>query len=141
MYCYDSAFIGTTLALHLSNTASASTTSPKASFSISSNTVFTAQAGTFSGTILGVSLAERWGRKITIMGGRALFMVGTGSMLRGVNGLTIGATSIMMPIYVAECSPALFRGRLVGIFETMLQRARLRLLGQSRRRKHLRFPR
>lgn len=27
----------------------------------------------------------------------------------------------MIPIYIAECSPALIRGRLVGIFEIMLQ--------------------
>lgn len=29
----------------------------------------------------------------------------------------------MIPIYIAECSPALIRGRLVGIFEIMLQTA------------------
>lgn len=27
----------------------------------------------------------------------------------------------MIPVYIAECSPALIRGRLVGIFEIMLQ--------------------
>ena len=27
----------------------------------------------------------------------------------------------MIPIYISECSPALIRGRLVGIFEIMLQ--------------------
>lgn len=40
---------------------------------------------------------------------------------RVLTGLGIGASSTMIPIFIAECSPALIRGRLVGIFEIMLQ--------------------
>lgn len=40
-----------------------------------------------------------------------------------MTGLGIGASSVMIPIYIAECSPPLIRGRLVGIFEIMLQTA------------------
>lgn len=38
-----------------------------------------------------------------------------------MTGLGIGASSTLIPIYIAECSPALIRGRLVGTFEIMLQ--------------------
>lgn len=60
-------------------------------------------------------------------------MVGAGLMLHGtlgllyagraLTGLAIGATSTLIPIYIAECSSALIRGRLVGIFGVMLQTA------------------
>jgi MFS family permease len=41
---------------------------------------------------------------------------------RVFTGLGVGAASAMiLPIYVSECSPALIRGRLVGVFEVMLQ--------------------
>lgn len=42
---------------------------------------------------------------------------------RALTGVGIGASSVMIPIYIAECSPPLIRGRLVGIFEIMLQTA------------------
>ncbi|KAJ5005122.1 Quinate permease [Colletotrichum sp. SAR 10_66] len=42
---------------------------------------------------------------------------------RALTGLAIGASSTLIPVYIAECSPALIRGRLVGIFEIMLQTA------------------
>ncbi|KAJ4344890.1 uncharacterized protein N0V89_012635 [Didymosphaeria variabile] len=126
------AFIGTTLALpSFKHRFGLDTVSKSELTNLSSNIVSTFQAGAFFGAILGFFLAERWGRKITIMGGGALFMVGAGLMLHGtlgllyagraLTGLAIGATSTMIPIYIAECSPALIRGRLVGIFEIMLQ--------------------
>ncbi|OAG00718.1 general substrate transporter [Paraphaeosphaeria sporulosa] len=128
---WDSAFIGTTLALpSFKHRFGLDTVSPKELTNLSSKIVSTFQAGAFFGAIFGFLFAERWGRKITIMGGGALFMVGAGLMLHGTLGLyaecaltgpAIGATSTMIPIYIAECSPALIRGRLVGIFEIMLQ--------------------
>lgn len=128
MYGYDSAFIGTTLALP----------SFKRRFglegkstSLSSNIVSTFQGGAFFGAIIGFFCAERWGRKLTIIGSGCVFMIGAGLMLHGtlgllyagraLTGLAIGASSTMIPIYIAECSPARIRGRLVGIFEIMLQ--------------------
>lgn len=134
MYGYDSAFIGGTLALpSFKHRFGLDTVSSKELTNLSSNIVSTFQAGAFFGAIAGFFVAERWGRKITIMGGGALFMVGAGLMLHGtlgllyagraLTGLAIGATSTMIPIYIAECSPALIRGRLVGIFEIMLQTA------------------
>ncbi|KAJ4301119.1 hypothetical protein N0V90_003209 [Kalmusia sp. IMI 367209] len=132
MYGYDSAFIGTTLALpSFKHRFGLDTVSKSELTNLSSNIVSTFQAGAFFGAILGFFTAERWGRKITIMGAGCVFMIGAGLMLHGtlgllyagraLTGLAIGASSTMIPIYIAECSPALIRGRLVGIFEIMLQ--------------------
>ena len=38
-----------------------------------------------------------------------------------LSGLGVGATSMILPIYISECAPPLIRGRLVGLFEVMLQ--------------------
>ncbi|KAF2645786.1 general substrate transporter [Massarina eburnea CBS 473.64] len=134
MYGYDSAFIGGTLALPsfkrrfgLDKVSTAELTN------LSSNIVSTFQAGAFFGAIIGFFVAERWGRKPVILGGGTVFMIGVGFMLHGtlevlyagraLTGLAIGATSTMVPVYISECSPALIRGRLVGVFEIMLQTA------------------
>lgn len=152
MYSYDSAFIGTTLALpSFKHRFGLDTVSKSELTNLSSNIVSTFQAGAFFGAILGFFLAERWGRKLIIMGGGALFMVGAGLMLHGtlgllyarraLTGLAIGATSTTIPIYIAECSPALIRGRLVGIFENMLQVALVFGFWELRREEHLCRPR
>ncbi|KAF1974075.1 putative sugar transporter [Bimuria novae-zelandiae CBS 107.79] len=132
MYGYDSAFIGGTMALpSFKHRYGLDTANSDESTNLSSNIVSTFQAGALFGAIAGFFIAERWGRMVTIMGGGALFMVGAGLMLHGtlgvlyggrvLTGLSIGATSTIIPIYIAECSPALIRGRLVGMFEIMLQ--------------------
>ena len=132
MYGYDSAFIGGTLALpSFKHRFGLDTVSPQELTDLSSNIVSTFQAGAFFGAIAGFCLAERLGRKITIMGAGALFMTGAGLMLHGtlgllyggrvLTGLSIGSITTIVPIYIAECSPAAIRGLLVGIFEIMLQ--------------------
>ncbi|KAF2121192.1 general substrate transporter [Lophiotrema nucula] len=98
---------------------------------LSSNIVSTFQAGAFFGCVIGFFTPELWGRKPIIMGSGCVFIVGAGLMMHGtigllyggrvLTGLAIGASSTMIPVYIAECSPALIRGRLVGIFEIMLQ--------------------
>ncbi|KAH8662141.1 general substrate transporter [Xylariales sp. PMI_506] len=132
MYGYDSAFIGGTLALTsfkhafgLDKVSSAELTA------LSSNIVSTFQAGAFFGCIFGFFSAERFGRKPVIMASGVVFIVGVILQMIGIvgllyagralTGLAIGASSTMLPIYISECSPALIRGRLVGIFEIMLQ--------------------
>ncbi|KAJ5728757.1 sugar transporter [Penicillium malachiteum] len=89
------------------------------------------QAGAFFGAIFGFFFAEYLGRKPVILGsgivfanGSALQLVGHISELyagRVLTGLGVGASSTMIPVYIAKCSPPLIRGRLVGIFEIMLQ--------------------
>jgi len=36
-------------------------------------------------------------------------------------GLAVGASSLIIPVYISECAPPAIRGRLVGIFECALQ--------------------
>lgn len=131
MYGYDSAFIGGTLSLPSFETSFG--LDPKSSeyTNLSSNIVSTFQAGAFFGAIFGFFLAERFGRKPTILLSGVIFSIGVILQLighidllyggRALTGLGIGATSMIIPIYISECSPALIRGRMVGMFEIMLQ--------------------
>jgi MFS family permease len=48
--------------------------------------------------------------------GKALLYVG-----RILTGWSVGASSMLVPIYVAECSPQHVRGRLVGLYEVGVQ--------------------
>ncbi|RAO73889.1 uncharacterized protein BHQ10_009901 [Talaromyces amestolkiae] len=129
MYGYDSAFIGGTLSLPSFQTSFGLTTATTTN--LSSNIVSTFQAGAFFGAILGFFLAERFGRKLVIILFGLVFIVGVILQLighlgllyagRALTGLTIGCTSMIIPIYISECSPAQIRGRMVGMFEIMLQ--------------------
>ncbi|TPX07829.1 uncharacterized protein E0L32_010516 [Thyridium curvatum] len=128
MYGYDSAFIGGTLSLPSFRKAYGLDNNTAG---LSSNIVSTFQAGAFFGCIAGFFVAERFGRKPTIMVSGVVFIIGVILQMigrlgllyagRALTGLGIGASSLMLPIYISECSPALIRGRLVGIFEIMLQ--------------------
>lgn len=40
---------------------------------------------------------------------------------RVLTGFSIGATSLLVPVYIAEAAPAHIRGRLVGIYEVAIQ--------------------
>ncbi|KAL4876863.1 general substrate transporter [Aspergillus karnatakaensis] len=134
MYGYDSAFIGGTLALPaFKSTFGLEDATDSEAADISSNVVSCFQAGAFFGALIGFFFAERYGRKLTIIGSGVVFSVGAIVQLIGLmslmylgrvlTGLGVGASSTLIPIYIAECSPALIRGRLVGIFEIMLQTA------------------
>lgn len=129
MYGYDSAFIGGTLALPSFEKSFGLTAATETN--LSSNIVSTFQAGAFFGAISGFFLAESLGRKPVIMLFGGVFIVGVILQLighlgllyggRALTGLAIGCTSMVIPIYISECSPALIRGRMVGMFEIMLQ--------------------
>ncbi|KAJ0109470.1 uncharacterized protein J7T55_000395 [Diaporthe amygdali] len=132
MYGYDSAFIGGTLSLPSFKHAFGLDTVTSAELTaLSSNIVSTFQSGAFFGCMVGFFTAERFGRKPIIIASGAVFIIGVILQIigmlgllyagRALTGLAIGASSTLLPIYIAECSPALIRGRLVGIFEIMLQ--------------------
>ncbi|OJI84038.1 hypothetical protein ASPTUDRAFT_56004 [Aspergillus tubingensis CBS 134.48] len=108
MYGYDSAFIGGTLELPAFKTSFG--IDGNNSTSLSSNVVSMFQAGAFFGIVFTIgSSLQLVGRVDELYAGRVL------------TGLGVGASSTMIPVYIAECSPALVRGRLVGCFEIMLQ--------------------
>lgn len=108
---------------------------------IQANIVSTFQAGCFFGALLTFTIAEKIGRKRTVMIAGLVFLVGAalqtaarGSLNliyagRAIAGLGIGASSLTVPVYIAEVAPPSIRGRLVGIFEIASQGGGM--LGQS----------
>lgn len=132
MYGYDSAFIGGTLSLPaFQRTFGLDTSSASEKAALSSNIVSTFQAGAFFGCALGFPIAERWGRRVLLLVSAVVFSIGAGLQLvgmlgplyagRALTGVAVGASAMVMPIYISECAPPLIRGRLVGVFEVMLQ--------------------
>ncbi|KAJ5087801.1 hypothetical protein N7456_011417 [Penicillium angulare] len=129
MYGYDSAFIGTTLSLPSFIRAYGLNSADETN--LSSNIVSTFQGGAFFGSLFGFFLAERFGRKTTLAVAGVIFAIGVVLQLIGkigllyggrvLTGLGVGGSAMILPIYISECSPAKIRGRLVGIFEVMLQ--------------------
>lgn len=131
MFGYDSAFIGGTLALPSFQDSFGLTDDTYTA--LSANIVSTFQAGCFFGSILGFPSAEKLGRRITLILSGAVFCLGAilqttsagrlGMMYAGraFTGLGVGASAMIMPIYISECSPPTIRGRLIGMFEIALQ--------------------
>lgn len=132
MIGYDSAFIGTTLALDsFKNEFKFDTMSKPAQNLLSANIVSLYQAGAFFGAFFGYPLGHFWGRKIALLISALVFILGAGLMLgangdRGLGliyagrvlaGLGVGAGSNITPIYISELSPPAIRGRLVGVYE------------------------
>ncbi|KAM6513327.1 hypothetical protein FALCPG4_015761 [Fusarium falciforme] len=127
---YDTTVIGGTMALDsfrrdfdLLNTSGADRDT------LQGNIVSTFQAGCFFGSLLTFPLAEKIGRRRVIFVAAAVFILGGTLMTashgslpmliagRAVAGLGIGASSLIVPVYIAETSPPSIRGRLIGIFE------------------------
>jgi SP family arabinose:H+ symporter-like MFS transporter len=84
------------------------------------------------GTIIGAMLAgipgDRYGRRDSLRGLAILFFVSAIGcamawswlsfvVCRFIAGLAIGGSSVLGPMYIAEISPAKWRGRLVGFFQ------------------------
>jgi len=132
MIGYDSAFIGTTLALpsfvdefRLSDMEDAELALTKA------NIVSVYQAGAFFGSFGAYASSYYLGRRKSLLIWVLVFILGAGMMLganreRGLGliiggrvlaGLGVGGASNMVPIYISELSPPAVRGRLVGIYE------------------------
>ncbi|SCO91510.1 related to monosaccharide transporter [Fusarium oxysporum] len=105
MYGYDSAFIGGTLSLpSFQRTYGLDTASDSAKANLSSNIVSTFQGGAFFGCASSFLVAERFGRRPTLILAAFIFFIGAALQM-------IGRLD------------SLIRGRLVGTFEVMLQAA------------------
>ncbi|MFJ9127244.1 sugar porter family MFS transporter [Streptomyces sp. NPDC102340] len=87
--------------------------------------------GAAFGAVLGGRLADRYGRKRTILGLAALFLIGAlGAglapdvtvmvLFRVLLGLAVGGASATVPVFIAELAPAEMRGRLVTQNELMI---------------------
>jgi MFS family permease len=132
MIGYDSAFIGTTLALgSFKEEFGFNTMSKTAVNLVSANIVSCYQAGAFFGAFFAYPIGHFWGRKWGLLFAGAIFTLGAGLMLgatgdRGLGllyggrvlaGIGVGAGSNITPIYISEMAPPSIRGRLVGVYE------------------------
>jgi sugar porter (SP) family MFS transporter len=84
--------------------------------------------GTLAGALLSGPPGDRWGSLAVLRVVGVLYVVSAlGCALAGslatfvifrlIGGLAIGASSVLVPVYIAEISPAARRGRLVGLFQ------------------------
>jgi sugar porter (SP) family MFS transporter len=132
MIGYDSAFIGTTLALP-SFTKEFNFASYSASdlALLQANIVSVYQAGAFFGSLFAYATSHFLGRRKSLFVFASIFLLGAGIMLaasaerglapilagRVLAGIGVGGASNMVPIYISELAPPAVRGRLVGIYE------------------------
>ncbi|KAF1959621.1 quinate permease [Byssothecium circinans] len=132
MIGYDSAFIGTTLALpSFVDEFRLNEMNPSHLALTKANIVSVYQAGAFFGSFGAYVSSYYLGRKRSLLIWVLIFILGAGMMLganreRGLGliiggrvlaGLGVGGASNMVPIYISELSPPAVRGRLVGIYE------------------------
>ncbi|PSK55434.1 Hexose transporter 2 [Elsinoe australis] len=131
---YDTSVIGGTLALDSFRRAyNTAELSASARDTLAGNIVSTFQAGCFFGSLIAFPFGEKCGRKKAVLYASLVFLLGGTIMTaatgkigmiiggRAIAGLGIGAVSMLVPIYISECSPPSIRGRLVGIFEVASQ--------------------
>ncbi len=87
--------------------------------------------GAMVGALAGGSIADRIGRRSTLLWGGAIFIAGSllapasqnPAMLiaaRAMLGLAIGFTSVTAPVYVSELAPPQSRGMLIGLYQFAL---------------------
>ena len=132
MIGYDSAFIGTTLALpSFTKEFDFESLSTAEQNLVSANIVSVYQAGAFFGAWAGYAGGYFLGRRLGLTIFAALFVLGSGVMLaadhnvglgpiyggRVLAGFAIGGASNLVPIYISELAPPAVRGRLVGMYE------------------------
>ncbi|KAF2107844.1 general substrate transporter [Lophiotrema nucula] len=132
MIGYDSAFIGTTLALpSFTSEFKFADMSPEHLALVKANIVSVYQAGAFFGSFGAYASSYYLGRRKSLLIWVLVFILGAGLMLgangdRGLGliiggrvlaGLGVGGASNMVPIYISELAPPAIRGRLVGIYE------------------------
>jgi len=91
-------------------------------------TVAIALFGTVVGSLVSGVVGQRLGGRETLRITAALYIISAvGSafawswpslmFFRAIGGLAIGASSVLGPVYIAELSPAKWRGRMVGTFQ------------------------
>ncbi len=87
--------------------------------------------GAMTGAIVGGAVADRIGRRRTLVWAAGIFIVGsllaplapnvtTLIVARAIIGLGIGFTSVTAPVYVSELAPPQSRGMLIGLYQFAL---------------------
>ena len=131
MIGYDSAFIGTSLALpsFVKEFGFKQMSAHELAF-VKENIVSVYQAGAFFGALGAYISAHYLGRQKSLWVYCVVFLIGAGVMLKAANGdlgpiyagrvltgIGVGGASMVVPIYISEIAPPAVRGRLVGIYE------------------------
>ena len=93
--------------------------------------VISVLVGVMIGALVGGTVADRIGRRKTLIWGAVLFIAG--SILaplspnvyilfiaRGLLGIAVGFTSVTAPVYVSELAPPKTRGMLIGLYQFAL---------------------
>jgi sugar porter (SP) family MFS transporter len=87
--------------------------------------------GAMVGAITGGTIADRIGRRNTLVWGSVIFIIGSilaplspnvGTLIaaRALLGVAIGFTSVTAPVYVSELAPPQSRGMLIGLYQFAL---------------------
>ncbi|CEJ56450.1 hypothetical protein PMG11_02656 [Penicillium brasilianum] len=134
MFGYDLAFIGTSIDLKsFKRDFGLVGASQSVQDAFSANIVSLLQAGCFFGALAAAPLGDKLGRRIALALGAISFIVGSIMQVasagnkplmfvgRVLGGMGVGAASMLVPLYTAECAPPKIRGRLVGIYEIGVQ--------------------
>jgi sugar porter (SP) family MFS transporter len=88
-------------------------------------------AGVMIGALVGGVVADRIGRRKTLIAGAILFIVGSVIaplspnvvvlfVARALLGIAVGFTSVTAPVYVSELAPPQTRGMLIGLYQFAL---------------------
>ncbi|PVH69162.1 general substrate transporter [Cadophora sp. DSE1049] len=96
---------------------------------IVSNVVSTLQAGCFLGALIAFYIADKWGRRPSLLSAASMAIFGiviqtasSGEIAalyvgRFFAGVGVGAASMLTPLYVSENAPRSIRGGLTGIYQ------------------------
>ena len=87
--------------------------------------------GAMLGAIIGGTIADRIGRRLTLLWGGIIFIAGSVLaplspnvealiLARALLGIAIGFTSVTAPVYVSELAPPQARGTLIGLYQFAL---------------------
>lgn len=87
--------------------------------------------GAMAGAMVGGAVADRIGRRATLVWAGAIFIIGsllaplspnvaTLIVARAIIGIGIGFTSVTAPVYVSELAPPQSRGMLIGLYQFAL---------------------
>ncbi|KXG45313.1 Major facilitator superfamily domain, general substrate transporter [Penicillium griseofulvum] len=103
-----------------------------AAANLSANIVSTLQAGCFFGAMGASPVAERYGRRMALLGSAVVAVLGilmqtTASghievmyIGRLITGFGVGAASMINPLYVSENAPRAIRGGLTGLYQLFI---------------------
>ena len=91
-------------------------------------TVAMALYGTIIGALFGGIPAQRFGRRLSLIWIAALFLLSAAAsalapdvytlmIARFIGGLSVGASSVVAPMYISEIAPAESRGKLTALFQ------------------------